>query len=112
IATASALVMLLIAAPATALRLGSSDASNDPAGKTTHRAYGLLAQGFGQGFNGPLLVVAKVPHGTSTVEALRAAIAAAPGVTAVAPARMNPTRNVALITVYPRSSPQAYATTQ
>jgi putative drug exporter of the RND superfamily len=112
IATASALVMLLIAAPATALRLGSSDASNDPAGKTTHRSYGLLAQGFGQGFNGPLLVVARVPHGTSTVEGLRTAIAAAPGVAAVAPARMNRTRTVAMITVYPRSSPQAYATTQ
>ncbi len=62
IAIASALVMLAIAAPATALRLGSSDASNDPASQTTHRAYELLAQGFGQGFNGPLLVVAKVPN--------------------------------------------------
>ena len=62
IAIVSTLVMLLIAAPATALRLGSSDASNDPAGQTTHRAYELLAEGFGQGFNGPLLVVAKVPR--------------------------------------------------
>ncbi len=62
IAAVSALTMLLIAAPATALRLGSSDASNDPAGQTTHRAYELLAQGFGEGFNGPLLVVAKVPN--------------------------------------------------
>ncbi len=63
IATVAALTMLLIAAPATALRLGSSDASNDPAGQTTHRAYELLAQGFGEGFNGPLLVVAKLPPG-------------------------------------------------
>ncbi len=45
IALVSALVMLAIAAPATALRLGSSDASNDPADKTTHRAYELLARG-------------------------------------------------------------------
>src|SRR5271165_6143281 len=43
IATASAALMLLIAAPAVALRLGSSDASNDPASQTTHRAYVLLA---------------------------------------------------------------------
>ena len=41
IAAIAALSMLLIAAPATALRLGSSDASNDPAGQTTHRAYEL-----------------------------------------------------------------------
>jgi RND superfamily putative drug exporter len=130
IAGVSALVMLVIAAPATALRLGSSDASNDPAGQTTHRAYELLAEGFGQGFNGPLLVVAKVPGpsseavaqggllrgardgGKTAVESLRAAIAGTPGVASVAPAKLNPAGEVATITVYPRSSPQAYATTQ
>jgi RND superfamily putative drug exporter len=148
IAVCATLVMLLIAAPAMALRLGSSDASNDPASQTTHRAYELLAQGFGEGFNGPLLVVAKVPRlervtargasrtegtgavgargsstqpratvkllppNTSAVEQLRAAIAATPGVVSVAPARLNPSGEVATITVYPHSSPQAYATTQ
>ena len=130
IALASTLVMLLIAAPAMALRLGSSDAANDPAKQTTHRAYELLAQGFGQGFNGPLLVVAKVPNPSreaakqgvlvasppggpnASVEKLRTAIAATPGVVSVAPAKLNPSGEVATITVYPHSSPQAYATTQ
>jgi RND superfamily putative drug exporter len=130
IALASTLVMLLIAAPAMALRLGSSDAANDPANQTTHRAYELLAQGFGEGFNGPLLIVAKVPDasgeaakhgvvaasppggGPASVEKLRASIAATPGVVAVAPAKLNPSGDVATITVYPHSSPQAYATTQ
>jgi RND superfamily putative drug exporter len=130
IAAIAALLMLAIAAPATALRLGSSDASNDPSGQTTHRAYELLAEGFGQGFNGPLLVVAKLPktdngalpsghvlgkltlRGPSSSESLRKAIAASPGVAAVAPAKLNPAGSVATITVYPRSSPQALATTQ
>jgi putative drug exporter of the RND superfamily len=114
IAIVAGLTMLLIAAPAIALRLGSSDASNDPASQTTHRAYELLAQGFGQGFNGPLLVVAKVPHGggNASVEELRSTVAATPGVAAVAPARLNPAGEVATLTVYPQSSPQAYATTQ
>ncbi len=115
IAICATAVMLLIAAPAIALRLGSSDAANDPAKQTTHRAYELLAQGFGQGFNGPLLVVAKVPQGGAGAPAitrLRSAIAAAPNVAAVAPARVNPARTVTTISVYPRSSPQAYATTQ
>ncbi len=130
IATVAALAMLAIAAPATALRLGSSDASNDPAGQTTHRAYELLAQGFGEGFNGPLLIVAKVPNPkreaaengvlalavehaqNAPVERLRAAIAATPGVVSVTPAKLNAAGEVATITVYPRSSPQAYATTQ
>ncbi|HEY2282321.1 MAG TPA: MMPL family transporter [Solirubrobacteraceae bacterium] len=141
IAISSTLVMLLIAAPAMALRLGSSDASNDPANQTTHRAYELLAQGFGEGFNGPLLVVAKVPNpsgettkqalpstsspsapspssssssGTApaSVEKLRSAIASTAGVVSVAPAKLSPSGEVATITVYPHSSPQAYATTQ
>jgi RND superfamily putative drug exporter len=137
IAAASGLTMLAIAAPATALRLGSSDAGNDPSSFTTHRAYELLANGFGKGFNGPLLVVAKVPRraqvtegqefggtekssttvklgppDTAGVEDLRSVIAQTEGVVAVAPAKLNPAGEVATISVYPRSSPQAYATTQ
>ena len=131
IAASAAIVMLLIAAPASALRLGTSDASNDPGGQTTHRAYELLAQGFGPGFNGPLLVVAKVPDpkreaaakgvlragvertgASGPVQQLRAALAQTPDVVSVTPAKLNPGGGVATITVYPRSSPQAYATTQ
>ncbi len=132
IAAASTVVMLLIAAPATALRLGSSDAGNDPVSFTTHKAYELLAEGFGQGFNGPLLVVANVPNpsgqatapssstvitppspsGKVAVEKLRAALARTPGVVSVAPAKFNPAGSVATVSVYPGSSPQAYATTQ
>jgi RND superfamily putative drug exporter len=130
IAAISAVAMLLIAAPAMALRLGSSDAGNDPSNQTTHRAYELLAEGFGEGFNGPLLVVAKVPNasheaaengvvvakapgsGPTSVQGLRRAIATTPGVVAVTPARLNQAGSVATLSVYPGSSPQAYATTQ
>ena len=134
IAVAATLLLLLIAAPAIALRLGSSDASNDPEGFTTYRAYELLAEGFGKGFNGPLQVVAQVPGaanpvghaagqnvqltvppsntGKAAVEKLRAAITGVPDVAAVAPAKFNPAGDVATISVYPTSSPQAYATTQ
>jgi putative drug exporter of the RND superfamily len=114
IAVVATALMLAIAAPATALRLGSSDASNDPPGQTTHKAYELLAEGFGEGFNGPLLVVAKVPGtgGAAAVARLHAAIAAAPGVVSVVPAKLSPSGGVATITVYPHSSPQALATTE
>ena len=139
IAIAATLTMLLIAAPAIALRLGSSDASNDPASQTTHRAYELMAQGFGKGFNGPLLVVAKLPSpgagagatatrgpaGTpaarlpastaaagAALQRLRTWIMASPGVASVGPVRINPAGDVAAISVFPRSSPQAFATTR
>ncbi len=134
IALAATLLLLVIAAPAMALRLGSSDASNDPEGFTTYKAYALLAEGFGQGFNGPLQVVAQVPGarnpgrqaakqgtllsvpvstaGRAAVEKLRVAMAAIPDVASIAPAKFNPAGDVATISVYPTSSPQAYATTQ
>jgi putative drug exporter of the RND superfamily len=122
VALVSGLALLLIAAPAIALRLGSADAASDPANTTTHKAYALLAEGFGPGFNGPLLVVAKSPTGgrgfgstarpAGSVTQLGAAIASAPGVESVAPPRVSPGGTVATLTVYPRSSPQAYATNQ
>lgn len=131
ITIASAAFMLAIASPAIALRLGSSDASNDPSTQTTHRAYELLAEGFGQGFNGPLQVVVKLPPasapasggtaapaaGTTTaheaaLSELHSAVAATPGVVQVSQPRVSPSGEVAVLTVYPSSSPQAYATSQ
>ncbi|HEY7951467.1 MAG TPA: MMPL family transporter, partial [Solirubrobacteraceae bacterium] len=111
IAIVSTLVMLAIAAPAMALRLGSSDAGNDPKSFTARRAYDLLAEGFGKGFNGPLLVVAQ--NGTpSDLHQLQGAIATAPGVVSVTPPRVNPAGTVATLSVYPNSAPQDYATSQ
>ena len=54
--------MLVLAAPALALRLGNSDAGNNPPNDTTRQAYDLIAKGFGPGSNGPLEVVASLPH--------------------------------------------------
>ena len=48
--------------PVLNLRLGLSDAGNDPASSTTRKAYDLLAAGFGPGSNGPLLLVAQVGY--------------------------------------------------
>jgi RND superfamily putative drug exporter len=111
IAIVSTLVMLAIAAPATALRLGSSDAGNDPKSFTARRAYDLLAEGFGKGFNGPLLVVAQNGSPTERHQ-LQVAIASAQGVVSVTPPRANPAGDVATLSVYPHSAPQDYATSQ
>ncbi|MGN6373862.1 MAG: MMPL family transporter [Solirubrobacteraceae bacterium] len=110
VAVLATAVLLVIAAPAMALRLGSSDASNDPPSSTTHRAYNLLAQGFGSGFNGPLTVVTQHAEAARLGD-LRSALERAPGVVAVTPPRVSPSGEVATISVYPSSSPQAYATT-
>jgi RND superfamily putative drug exporter len=127
IAAFAVFVLVLAAAPISAMRLGSSDAGNNPQGSSSHRAYELLAHGFGQGFNGPLLVVAKAPPahtltagngarpgdpGPAGLAGLRAALAATPDVASVSPVHLNTGAEVATVSVYPRSAPQDNATTQ
>jgi RND superfamily putative drug exporter len=93
--------------------MGFSDAGNDPAGSTTRRAYDLLAEGFGAGFNGPLTVVAELP-GTgdaSTLAPIAAALRGTPDVGAVSPPTVNRDGRTAVYQVFPRSAPQAPATT-
>ena len=113
LALASLVVMLVIVAPILTMRLESSDAGNDPAGKSTRVAFDLLAAGFGPGFNGPLLIAAELhgPSAKANLGRLRAAVAATPDVVAVTPPRVSPSGTVAVLQAYPASAPQAQATT-
>jgi RND superfamily putative drug exporter len=108
-ALAATAIMLALAAPALGLRLGASDAGNDPAGQTTRKAYDLIAQGFGNGFNGPLQLAVKLPkaNAPAALAQLNAGLRATPDVASVAAPRLNPAGDTASIQVFPRSSPQA-----
>ena len=68
----------------------------------------MLAEGFGAGMNGPLLLVAEVPQGSSdgALDQIGAAVAETPGVAAVVPASLNPEGDTAVITVVPTTGPQ------
>ena len=57
-AVAGTALLVALALPALDLRLGTPDESNLPTTRTERRAYDLVAQGFGPGINGPLVVVA------------------------------------------------------
>jgi len=111
---ASTVLMLTLAAPALALRLGNTDAGNDSTSQTTRRAYDLLAKGFGQGFSGPLLIAAELPHarGTAPLAQLGDAVRNTPGVALVGATRISPSGRVATISAYPTTSPQSRATEQ
>jgi RND superfamily putative drug exporter len=113
LAIGSLVAMIVLVAPVLAMRLDSSDAGNDPASTTSRHAFDLLAQGFGPGFNGPLLLVAELPSRdrATALPALRALARSTPGVVAVTPARIAPSGRLAVIDVYPASAPQAVATT-
>ncbi|HLJ99285.1 MAG TPA: MMPL family transporter [Streptosporangiaceae bacterium] len=110
-AAAAAVVMVVLAIPVLSLRLGSSDQGNDPSSNTTRHAYDLLADGFGPGFNGPLLVVAQT-HGAADAAALRTLEASLPQVNGVAAtARIAARGDTTAIEVIPRTSPEDKATT-
>ena len=84
-----------------------------PGGPLSHkRAYDLLAQGFGPGFNGPLTVVGAInsPSDKAAMGALDSLLVGKPGIAAVEPLITNPAGTVGLITVVPTTSPQATAT--
>jgi RND superfamily putative drug exporter len=112
IAIAGLVILLALAAPAVRLRLGSADANNDPASSTTHKAYDLIAQGFGPGANGPVLVVAESTSSAfhSQLPRLIDDLRSTPGVVQVTDARLSPSGTAALATLYPSSDPQAPAT--
>jgi RND superfamily putative drug exporter len=110
LAAGAAAVMVVLAIPVLSLRLGSSDAANDPGATTTHHAYELLSDGFGPGFNGPLELAGTTtsPADTAAFTRLAGALRTEPGIAAVsAPV---PGHGASLISVIPATSPEAKAT--
>jgi RND superfamily putative drug exporter len=107
-AIAGVAIMLVLAAPALSMHMGTADQGNDPTSNTTRRAYDLLAEGFGKGFNGPLLVVAQLPRqgDGAALDRIEQSLRTTPGVASVAPARVSPAGETATFSVYPRTSPQ------
>jgi RND superfamily putative drug exporter len=113
LAIVSLVVMVVLLSPVFGLRLDTSDAGNDPANLSSRHAFDLLAQGFGPGFNGPLLLVAELPHrdDNAAMASIAAAVRETKDVAAVTQPRLSPSGNVAVIEAYPASAPQDSATT-
>ncbi|MYV57596.1 MMPL family transporter [Streptomyces sp. SID3212] len=107
------LVMVVVSLPVFSLRLGSADAGNDPSSSASRQSYDLLADGFGPGFNGPLLLVAQAPHAQdkTALESLAAALSDVKGVAQVVAPPLAPGQDVGTIQVVPTSSPQSVQTT-
>jgi RND superfamily putative drug exporter len=112
VAVAGLTVLLAAAVPVFALHLGFADAGNDPKGTTTRTAYDLMADGFGPGSNGPVVVVA------DTVTAAHAAdfqhllgeARDLPGIASVGAPVASPSGRATLVTLIPTTGPQDRAT--
>ena len=75
-----AVIVVALAIPFLALRLGHADQGNDPAGTTTRKGYDLIAQGFGPGYNSTLTLVVDGPQAQATAETVGTALARVPNV--------------------------------
>ncbi|GAA4623454.1 MMPL family transporter [Actinoallomurus vinaceus] len=105
-------VVAVLCVPVFSLRLGSSDAGNNPTSTTTRQAYDLLAEGFGPGFNGPLQLIAET-HGAADQQAfarLVGEVSRTPGVATAVPLPAQPGATVAMAQVIPTTSPQSAQT--
>ncbi|WP_344836816.1 MMPL family transporter [Actinocorallia longicatena] len=102
---ASLLVMLALAAPALGMRTWPNDASSEPSSNTVRKAYDLVAEGFGPGANGPLLVAVDLRR-TPDPTAVLSALARIDGVETVSPPLVSPQGDAAVITVIPEFGPQ------
>ena len=111
-------VLVVLALPAVSMRLGLPDGSSEATDSAQYRAYTLVADKFGEGQNGTLLVIADLPKGTTDSELLdhqvevAKAISAFDDVSAVAPVLTSDDHTIAAFQVVPTEGPTSVSTEQ
>ncbi|MEV7069686.1 MMPL family transporter [Streptomyces sp. NPDC093990] len=105
-------VLAALAFPTLSLRLGASDDGNLPTTSTNRQAYDMIADGFGPGFNGPLVLAVQAPTAAdrAAVAKLVTALKSVDGVAGADAAPLREGRTVGVISVVPTTSPQSAAT--
>ncbi|GAA3127453.1 MMPL family transporter [Streptomyces echinatus] len=101
------------AIPASSLELGLPDDGSQPVSTTQRRAYDLLSEGFGPGFNGPLMIVVDAKgsaHPKAAFTEVGDEIKGLKDVVTVTPAAPNKAGDTATITVIPDSKPSSATT--
>ena len=112
----AAVALLVVAIPALSMRLGLPDGSSEPADSTQYRAYSAIAEEFGAGQNGALLVVAELgePLAEGGVLALQADLAdelmAQDDVVAVVPVGVSADGDLLAFQVVPADGPSSEST--
>ncbi|MCP2324064.1 RND superfamily putative drug exporter [Hamadaea flava] len=97
-----------LAVPAASLRLGLPDDGMQASSTTQRKAYDLMSEGFGPGFNGPLVIVAELPTGSdpqTTSATLAGALMKVDNVLYASPTGVSPDGHTALLAVIPKTGP-------
>ncbi|NUP15812.1 MAG: MMPL family transporter [Streptomyces sp.] len=103
-------LLLTATLPVLGLRVGLPDDGSLPHSRTERRAYDLVAEGFGPGTNGPLVIAADPAGDPGVLDRLVGAVAADPGIASVAPTHIDRATGIATLVVFPTTSPQDKAT--
>jgi putative drug exporter of the RND superfamily len=103
-------VLLALAATSAFVQLGASDQGTQPKEQTARRAYDLLAEGFGPGFNGPIPIVVDVNGDDQAPQRIYDRVRDLPGVASAGEPQFNDEKTVAIVFVTPDSAPQDEAT--
>ena len=106
------LVIVALASPVAAMRVGDADASSDPADSAGRAYFDLMSPGFGAGFDASLLLVARTPDTASAAAFtdLVTDLSSVPGVASVAAAPVEAGQQIAVATVVPSTSAQTEET--
>jgi putative drug exporter of the RND superfamily len=110
--TAVLLLLLALAATSGLVRLGASDQGTQPTAQTARRAYDLLAEGFGAGFNGPIPIVVDVNGDEQAPQRIYDSVRNLDGVASAGEPQFNDAKSVAIVFVTPDSAPQDVETEQ
>ena len=100
------LLILVVAATSTLVRLGAADQGTQPTAQTSRRAYDLLAEGFGAGFNAPIPIVVDVNGDAEAPQRIYDRVQGLEGVASAREPQLNDEKTVALVFVTPDSAPQ------
>ncbi|HEY9457746.1 MAG TPA: MMPL family transporter [Gaiella sp.] len=102
--------VLALAATAAIVRLGASDQGTQPKEQTARRAYDLLAEGFGRGFNGPIPIVVDMNGDEQAPQRIYEDVQGLQDVASVREPQLNDSKTVGIVFVTPTSAPQDEAT--
>jgi len=104
--------ILALASTSLFVRLGAADQGTQPIEQTSRRAYDLLAEGFGPGFNGPIPIVVDVNGDPQAPQKVYNGVQGLEGVASVAEPQLNDAGTVGIVFVTPDSAPQEEETDQ
>ena len=103
-------VLIVLAGSSSLVRLGVGDQGTQPTEQTARRAYDLLAEGFGPGFNGPIPIVVDVNGDAGAPQRIFDGVQGLPGVASVGEPQLNDAGTVGIVFVTPEFAPQAEET--